>query len=58
MKVGDTVKYSRPTCKAESEFRFTLLHVEKGKADIQLVCGDLIRPIETVATGEIEPAAE
>lgn len=55
MKVNDVVKYSKPQ-KGEESFRFVLLHVEKGKADIRLVCDWQIQPIETVAVEEIEPA--
>jgi hypothetical protein len=55
MKRGDTVKYSKPANAAEAEFRFTLLNdPEKGRADIQLICDDRIRPIETVEVGEVE----
>lgn len=55
MKPGDTVRYSHPQ-NGEESFRFNLLHVEKGKADIQLVSDWAIQPIETVAETEIEPA--
>jgi hypothetical protein len=56
MKVNDVVKYSKPQ-DGESDLRFVLLHVEKGKADIQLVCDWAIRPVETVAVDEIEMAS-
>ncbi|HWV98503.1 MAG TPA: hypothetical protein VNZ64_02305 [Candidatus Acidoferrum sp.] len=57
MKRGDIVKYSRPVSPAEAEFRFILLNEpEKGRVDIQLICNDRIKPIETVETGEIKIA--
>ena len=57
MKAGDIVKYARPVNEAESKFRFVLLSdPEKGRADIQLICDDRIKPIETVEVGEIAPA--
>jgi hypothetical protein len=55
MKRGDIVKYSRPVSPAEAEFRFILLNdPEKRRVDIQLICGDRIKPIETVEAGEVE----
>ena len=57
MKRGDIVKYSRPVNEAEAAFRFVLLHEpERGRVDIQLICDDRIKPIETVEAGEVEPA--
>jgi hypothetical protein len=57
MKRGDIVKYSKPVNEEEAKFRFVLLHEpEKGRVDIQLICDDRIRPIETVEAGEIELA--
>lgn len=57
MKRGDVVKYSRPVDEGESKFRFILLgEPEKGRVDIQLICDDRIKPIETVEVGEIEMA--
>jgi hypothetical protein len=57
MKRGDIVKYSRPVSADEAEFRFILLNEpEKGRVDIQLICDDRIKPIETVETGEVELA--
>jgi hypothetical protein len=57
VKRGDIVKYSRPVSPAEAEFRFILLNEpEKGRVDIQLICNDRIKPIETVETGEIKIA--
>jgi hypothetical protein len=59
MKRGDIVKYSRPVSPGEAEFRFILLNEpEKGRVDIQLICDERIKPIETVEVGEIEPAAD
>ena len=59
MKRGDVVKYSRPVSEEEAKFRFVLLNEpEKGRVDIQLICDDRIKPIETVETGEIELAGE
>jgi hypothetical protein len=41
----------------EAKFRFILLHEpEKGRVDIQLICDDRIKPIETVETSEVEVA--
>jgi len=58
MKRGDIVKYSRPVNQEEAEFRFILLNEpEKGRVDIQLICDERIKPIETVETGEIELAS-
>ena len=51
------MKYSRPVSADEAEFRFILLNEpEKGRVDIQLICDDRIKPIETVETGEVELA--
>ena len=59
MKRGDIVKYSRPVNEEESAFRFVLLNEpEKGRVDIQLICDDRIKPIETVEAGGIELASE
>jgi hypothetical protein len=58
MKRGDIVKYSKPVSPAEAEFRFILLNEpEKGRVDIQLICDERIRPIETVDASEVEPAS-
>ena len=58
MKQGDIVKYSMPVNQEEAEFRFILLNEpEKGRVDIQLICDERIKPIETVETGEIELAS-
>ena len=57
MKRGDIVKYSRPVNQEKAAFRFILLNEpEKGRADIQLICDDRIKPTETVEAGEIELA--
>ena len=57
VKANDIVKYSKPTSELEASFRFILLNApEKGRVDIQLICDDRIKPIETVATEEIELA--
>lgn len=59
MKRGDIVKYSRPVSAEEAKFRFILLNQpEKGRVDIQLICDDRIKPVETVEAGEVEPAPE
>jgi hypothetical protein len=59
MKRGDIVKYSKPVSDEEAKFRFILLNQpEKGRVDIQLICDDRIKPIETVEAGEVEPAPE
>jgi hypothetical protein len=59
MKANDIVKYSRPVDELEAGLRFILLREpEKGRVDIQLICDDRIKPIETVEVGEIEPANE
>jgi hypothetical protein len=42
----------------ESAFRFVLLAApEKHRVDIQLICEEPIKPIETVAVGEVELAS-
>jgi hypothetical protein len=57
MKRGDIVRYSRPVNREEAKFRFILLNEpENGRVDIQLICDDRIKPIETVEAGEIEEA--
>jgi hypothetical protein len=57
MKRGDIVKYSKPASEEEARFRFILLNEpEKGRVDIQLICDERIKPIETVEAGEVEPA--
>ena len=38
-------------------FAILLNEPEKGRVDIQLICDERIKPIETVETGEIEAAA-
>ena len=59
MKRGDIVKYSKPVSAAEAEFRFVLLNgPEKGRVDIQFICDERIKPIETVEAGEVELAGE
>ena len=55
MKRGDIVKYSKPVSEAEPRLRFILLNEpEKGRVDIQLICDDRIKPIETVEAAEVE----
>jgi hypothetical protein len=55
MKAKDIVRYSKPADEIESRFQFVLLRdPENGRADIQLICDDRIKPIETVDVGEIE----
>jgi hypothetical protein len=57
MKRGDVVKYSKPLSEGEAKFRFILLSgPEKGRVDIQLICDERIKPIETVEVGEVEAA--
>jgi hypothetical protein len=56
LKPGMIVQYAKPINESESQFRFVLLHAEQGKVDIQLVCDDAIKPVETVAVSEITPA--
>jgi len=57
MKTGDIVKYWKPVDEEEAAFRFILLREpEKGRVDIQLICDDRIKPIETVEAGEVELA--
>ena len=59
MKAGDIVKYSRPLDEEEAKFRFILLNEpERGRVDIQLICEDRIKPIETVEAGEVELAGD
>lgn len=55
MKPGEIVKYSKPVDAVEAAFRFVLLaQPEKGRVDIQLICDERVKPIETVAAEEIE----
>ena len=57
MKRGEIVKYSKPGGEEEARFRFILLNEpENGRVDIQLICDDRIKPIETVEATEVEPA--
>lgn len=50
------MKYSKPANEEEAGFRFILLNEpERERVDIQLICDDRIKPIETVEVGEIEP---
>ena len=57
MKRGDIVRYSRPANQEEAAIRFILLNEpEKGRVDIQLVCDERVKPIETVEAGEVELA--
>jgi len=49
------MRYSKPVDEEEAGFRFILLNEpEKGRVDIQLICQDRIKPIETVEVGEVE----
>jgi len=58
MKANDIVKYSKPSDEMESRFQFILLRdPENGRADIQLICDERIKPVETVDIGEIEVVA-
>ena len=58
MKRGDIVKYSKPVSQEEAKFRFILLNEpEKGRVDIQLICDNRIKPIETVEAREVEAAS-
>jgi hypothetical protein len=59
MKPGDIVRYSRPVIEEEAKFRFILLNEpKKRRVDIQLICDDRIKPIETVEATEVESAGE
>jgi hypothetical protein len=59
MKRGDILKYSKPVSEEEARFRFILMNEpEKGRVDIQLICDDRIKPIETVEAGEVEVVGE
>ncbi len=59
MKRGDIVNYSKPVDVEEGKFRFVLLNEpEKGRIDMQLICDDRIKPIETVEAGEVELAEQ
>jgi hypothetical protein len=56
MKHGDIVRYSKPA-EGEAAFRFVLLtSPQKERVDIQLICEERIKPIETVSVTEIELA--
>jgi hypothetical protein len=54
-QVGDVVKYSRPA-EGEAGFRFLLKEHNGDRVAIELICTERIRPIEVVATNEIEVA--
>ena len=54
-QVGDVVKYSRPA-EGEANFRFLLKEHNGDRVAIELICTERIRPIEVVATDEIEVA--
>ena len=54
-QVGDVVKYSHPA-KGEASFRFLLKEHNGDRVAIELICTERIRPIEVVATDEIEVA--
>ena len=54
-QVGDVVKYSRPA-EGEASFRFLLKEHNGDRVAIELICTERIRPIEVVATDEIEVA--
>ena len=57
LNAGDVVKYSKPVDAEEAKFRFILLSApEKGRVDIQLICDDRIKPVETVDADEIDLA--
>jgi hypothetical protein len=59
MKANDIVRYSKPVDANEAQLRFILLNEpEKGRVDIQLICDDRIKPIETVEVAEIEISME
>jgi hypothetical protein len=47
-----------PRFRVAAEGDKVLNEPEKGRVDIQLICDDWIKPIETVETEEIELAAE
>jgi len=54
-QVGDVVKYSHPA-EGEAGFRFLLKEHNGDRVAIELICTERIRPIEVVATEEIEIA--
>ena len=54
-QVGDVVKYSHPA-EGEANFRFLLKEHNGDRVAIELICTERIRPIEVVATDEIEAA--
>jgi len=58
LRRGSLVKYSCPLNAQEGAFRFTVLHIEHGKADIELVCSYTVKPVETVALDDIVDATE
>jgi hypothetical protein len=53
--VGDVVKYSHPA-EGEADFRFLLKEHNGDRVAIELICTERIRPIEVVATDDIEVA--
>jgi hypothetical protein len=55
MNLGDTVKYTHPINEQEGGLRFIVVgKPEKGRVDIQFVCGWRIKPIETVLVTDVE----
>jgi hypothetical protein len=55
IKVGSVVKNSRPT-EGEADLRFILKEDNGNRVLIELICDYRIKPLETVAEDEIEPA--
>ena len=54
-QVGDVVRYSHPA-EGEANFRFLLKEHNGDRVAIELICTERTRPIEVVATEEIEIA--
>jgi hypothetical protein len=54
-QVGDVVKYSHPA-EGEANFRFLLKEHNSDRVAIELICTERIRPIEVVATNDVEIA--
>lgn len=56
MKIGDTVKFSKPVNEDEVKARFILVEGPNvmGRVKIQLICDMYFKPIELVDESEVE----
>ena len=56
-KVGHVVRFARPLSNSERDARFVVANVNEvtGRAYIELICDEAIRPQELVSLSEIQP---